>query len=141
MFPFSHYISQIDICIPNVPQEYFAGSFQGLWFAYATEQITHVEGFFATSWAQNHKQITHVEKLMMKSHFSFCNWCDDPYINLLLAVKASIYSFVNDQLIFLKCEQSNTSTSMSSERNLMTPCFFSCMIELSCCWIIESVSS
>ena len=45
-------------------------------------------------------------------------------IILLLSLKASVYSFVDEQLIFLKFEQSNTNTSVSSERTLTTACFF-----------------
>ena len=36
-------------------------------------------------------------------------------INFVSSAKASIYSFVNDQLIFLKCEQNNTNTSVIKE--------------------------
>ena len=49
-------------------------------------------------------------------------------INFVSSAKASIYSFVNDQLIFLKCEQNNTNTSVIKED------FNDCLFFLICDW-------
>ena len=99
LFPSPHYILQIGIHILNVPEGYFTASFQVLDLPRPNIMGTELQP----------------DNACIAINDEVTLWWDDAInflmlISLLSTVKTFMYSSVNDQLIFLKFEKSNTHT-------------------------------